>query len=619
MYIKELRYRTLLSNTHVLMNVTNFQYVFLTEFKKNFDKSFPELATNYKLKTVENINIFNCKDYRQEIDGCTSMQSCRDICYLNAFSSSKGNMLPAYYVVYRDYFDSEKRKQLRFDLANNIDKKIMNECDKKYEKQDCRSIKIKKNEVPLYEKPKSIKATNENISINLYFTRHIHAKKIILNHFEFALDLLTLASILIGINLPLFLSFIFRKLSFRYRKISFLENYLFIFYVIGFFWHFKTILVDTFYSEPHVDYLYRFNYLQSNRILPNFLFCLEINPTVPRNRRLTGFLLDKQFKHINFSFIFSEIVYYDSNFNKQIWISNSNNSSTSNSYFEKIDTNINLKYFFFLSFKCFELFYRLNYDNHKNSLVNNILKIRLNKNLNKLIFNLKQNDTDDYNDYVDINPSFSYKINLEHYYISSFNIYQKILNPLLLFFKGYPINDASFIKTVKNEFQKNVNLTTKRLSLYYEDFNTTIEDKFFEQFNIQYIKKQEKRGLKDTNFKRNSYQTTVYYLDSQFHKTSTIYVNKVFFFNSIFYTNKTDFYSLFLKALNCLSFWGNFNLLNVIDLLLDWSWFSKFKRLFKIFKIKKLAKITITKIRKLKSRLVFKFRRKIRHHETGNG
>lgn len=97
----------------------------------------------------------------------------------------------------------------------------------------------------------------------------------------------------------------------------------------------------------------------------------------------------------------------------------------------------------------------------------------------------------------------------------------------------------------------------------------------FEQFNLQYVKRQEKRGLVDFDFERSSFRTTAYYLDAAYHGKSTIYISKIFSFNTIKYRNRTDFYSFFVKCLNAFTFWFNLPVIDFVELLLDaayWRW-----------------------------------------------
>lgn len=128
----------------------------------------------------------------------------------------------------------------------------------------------------------------------------------------------------------------------------------------------------------------------------------------------------------------------------------------------------------------------------------------------------------------------------------------------------------------------------------------------FEQFNLQYVKKQEKMGLVDFNFRRTSFRTTTYYLDEKFNGKSNIYISKIFAFNKIKYRNKSDFYSFFVKALNSFTFWFNLPVIDFVELLLDanyWRWTRslrasrawlrlRFFAIFAIFRAKHRRRVT---------------------------
>ena len=585
LHLEEYRYRQLLSKSLVIFEITNFQRVYITRYEKRFARDFKVLKPSSKLILIENKRLSDCKDYSIKKDDCDSRDNCIDLCYMNNYLTRISiNKLPSNLVIYSNYFNESYKKQIHFDFratsTQHEDKKILEECESKY-LQDCTNSKVDYQKVPLYEIPMHIESLKGNLSLNLYFDRTTTSEEFIRNPLDFALDLLTLASILIGINLPLFISFLIKKLSEHFNKIKKVKNYLFLFYLIGFFIHFNIIIDETLHSLKVVNYAYRFNYLKSNEHIPNLIFCLNYNLTFRRNLKLTGHVLDQQLRHINYSYLFDEITYFDSNLNNKVWNSKKLNA-TNHTHYIQIDKNLKIIYFFFLDYKCFEIIYKIDFNNYKNSIINDIMKIKLNnKTQKKLVFNSKLDATDDFNDYIDLYTSLSYKITFEYFNIKQKNLYQNFANPMLFFKKGYPINDATgFIKNVKEDFKKNFNFTTKRISLNYEDWSFEIKDKLFDQYNLQYVRKQEQMGLVDYDYKRTSYRATLNYLDPRFHKIPTIFIYKMFHFNKIKYKDKNDFYSFLIKFLNSFAFWFNLSIFDLIDSISNansWRWLLKLK------------------------------------------
>lgn len=481
LFLDELRYRHLLSNTKLLLNITNFESIFVTEYGKLFAGTYKHLHMNYKLRLIERRRLGNCKNYDLQTDGCDSQESCRERCYIEKYLAAHSFRLPADNIIYEHYFNESLKEKIYFDLArvDQENRPILDECEANYPLEDCTHVILSQNPVPLYENPPDLRHLDSNISLSLYFDKMVSQEQQRLNRLDFTLDILTVTSILIGLNLPLFLSFLIKKLSGHFERIGVLKNYLFIVCMVGFSVHLKTILQDTFFSELWVDYIYRFNYLNANERIPNLIFCLNHSEVFRNNQKVNGHLLDQRLATMNYSYLFKEIVYYDQDLRRKIWRPENERNFK---HLVRISQNFQIRYFFFLSYKCYELIYKLNHLHYKNGLLNTIMTIRLKNDIqqNKIIFNLKQNSTDDINDYFDIYPNFSYKLNFEYFSLSSLNLYQKFASPMLLFKTGYKVNDATdFINMVKDDFRTNCNLTTKRLSLHYEDWKYEIQGEGF--------------------------------------------------------------------------------------------------------------------------------------------
>lgn len=436
-YLNQLTYRDLLSRTYIVLDIKRFESIYVTQFGKHFLLSAAKFKINFKLKVRETKRLTYCRDYSMEEDNCDAQGHCIERCYTDNYLRLNGR-LPPNHIVYSTYYNETDKKAIYFDLKSaNKSEEIMSKCRSKYKLADCTSVAIDYNQIPFYENQQPIKSLNEN-SLNLYFDREINSLNPKLNELDVCLDLLTLASILIGINLPLLISYLIRKLSHHFTKIKIIENYLFIFYVLGFVVHFKSIIDDTFFSALPVDFVYKFNYLRSNEHIPNLIFCANFNFTHRKNERITGHLLDQRFSYINYSYVFEEIAYFDENLNEKFWRPGEERGDFGHS--KQINNNIKITYFFLLRYKCFEISYKINFKNYKNTMLNTIMKIKLNDKHDKLIFNLKMNDTDDFNDYFDLYTRLSYRINFEYFYMSSFDLYQKVANPLLFFKKGMLID-----------------------------------------------------------------------------------------------------------------------------------------------------------------------------------
>lgn len=73
--IEEERWKSLLSLTSLVINLTNFDYIYLEQFNKSFTTKSLKLDQTTSIVKVDDQSL-NCKNYIKKKDGCDSKDNC---------------------------------------------------------------------------------------------------------------------------------------------------------------------------------------------------------------------------------------------------------------------------------------------------------------------------------------------------------------------------------------------------------------------------------------------------------------------------------------------------------------------------------------------------------------
>ena len=577
---KELRYRAVLSMTTLVINSTYFDYLYLSDYNRSIsskDKYFSEIKSLFR---IEKNNVLNCTNYSFDVHRCVSQKECKDKCFINEYLKFY-KKLPFNYPIYCDNFEAFEKRSLFFDENENenteITSRFKEKCKKKFNSKDCKISSFFSN----YE-DQELKKDSNNYTISLYFEQVKSGQAFKFSVFQLIFLLNLLFTIAIGVSFPNLCNFLVFSINFLLKPEDKLspKNLIFLFSLIGSSVHVYYLAKETCFGDLYINIDLQLSYLLSNDKIPNLLFCLKHDLKFRENELLTGNLLDKKTEHLNESYLFKEIQYYDLNAIKQFWTPKN----------KKISENFRIEYFFLLDFKCFEIRYKMNSNHINNGNILSILKIQFNQNIahQRFLFTSKLNSTFDFSEYYNLNVKDSSRIYFSYYSLTYYNRYQTLTNPSLWLSNGFKINDInSFMNQIKKEFKNSFNYSTKLVPLMKTYFNLKINDALFEQFNIQYVSKNVKNTI-DYNYERTFFFSKKYSLRTgEDREEGSLIIDKVYYSYYITFTNRSDF---FLNLLNIMFLWFNIYINELINLI------SSFASFFLIFKLKNIKNL-ISKIR----------------------
>lgn len=388
--VEELRYRSLLSMTNLLINSTEFDLIYLGAFNRTMTTDDKYFDTLKNILRFEDYYSTDCTNYSITKHHCDSQQNCVDRCFLDQYLVYHQKLPINYNIYIRDFEDYEK-KSLFFDFKNRSNQTILEKCKTKYSSKDCKSTMFLTNFNEMSnETIKSKKKDQNQFKINLFFEQVKRGLVSNLSIFSLISCFLLIYTVLIGISFPQICNFLICLINLFLKNDDKLssKNWIFLFSLIGSSVHSYYLAKETIFSDPYINIDLQLNYLNSNQKIPNLLFCIKHNVQFRANQIVTGNLLDQKTEHLNESYLFKEIIYYDLNVTKQKW----NPKKTEKS------ENFEIDYFFFLNYKCLEIKYRMNFNHVKNGNLLTILKIKFNKNLDheNYLFTSKLNGTDDF-------------------------------------------------------------------------------------------------------------------------------------------------------------------------------------------------------------------------------
>ena len=357
--IREFRYEMLLSLSELNFVLKfNWFLIYVLSTNQRFSKSNlpidPELSL-YKM-TSEKMNA--CTNYETYDENCNSRASCIDHCINESYLKKYGNLTTSTAVIYKDAlsanysFDKIYFKQI-------VDLRLEENCTNKFKEVDCIEEIYR-----TFQQPTKNYA-DKTIKINLYMIQYRLHHRPDLSYSTLLLNLITLASIFVGLNfhklLHLFIGvlkkYAFRRLrpggrlrwlngtirryyanqSNKFKKN--LSRYLiFLICQVGFSIHLYLIIDEVLYGELSVRMVP--SAFQNIRV-PNIIMCFETNQSlIDPHRRLTVGYLNELTKDLNES-IFEAISFFDENY-QMYELSGEDESNL-------------VQFFYFLDLKCFEI------------------------------------------------------------------------------------------------------------------------------------------------------------------------------------------------------------------------------------------------------------------------
>lgn len=479
-------------------------------------------------------------------------------------------------MIYADSFEPFEKRSLFFDYKSQVNRTIAINCKAKFPLKDCRKFNFISN---FNESEYTEKNESGSFVISLFFEQIKMGTTFKFSIFHLIFQFALLYTSIIGISFPQILNFLTKLINSVLKSEDRLspKNLIFLCSLIAATLHSYYLVQEIFFSNLYINIDLQMNYLRSNERIPNLLFCLKHGLTFRKNEFVTGHRLDQRTRHLNETYLFKEILYYDLNATKRVW-SPENQETTENFQFSK---------FFLLNYKCLELRYRMNSENFKNGNILTILELRFNNISEGFLFSSQLNGTGDLGDDYWLGTGETCRIYFQYLKVVRTESYEVLQNPRLLFETGYRINDHTlFINQLKEQFRDNFNFSTKLIPLTEDFFHLQINDKIFDQFNKQYIGlNSRKTQAISLNYERTFFFSKKYSPSKQNDRNSggVLSIDKVYYAYYVSFTNRSEFV---VNLLNLVFLWFNFYIGELLHLLAS---FASFFLLFKPQNIRKLA------------------------------
>lgn len=584
--ITEPRYRSILFGQYAIINLTNSNIVYLTDFEKSLIAETKQFQPGFKLKKVTKQvrNHERCENYDKN-SYCDSSQNCLEKCYLIKFAEKYNSIQFSRIPIQAQYF---KQKDIKFNLSIKIDKKIIEKCKKLYQLKECDETYITSHDNEIGE---VFTKHNNNLVLNTNFEHNIITNIQITNPFELIFHILTLCSVLFGLSVPNIVFFIIGLTKFNVSNFKFFKKFLFILSLVGFSAHVFLISKDILYSDLIPEYSSNFDFLETNKNLPILIFCVPHNIDLDNGPTLTGRKLYDRTSFINATYVFEKITYYDLNYKENNWYPN-----------ETEPENLNLDFFFINRYKCFEIHYKLEPRNIYGSYVHNILRVFVNSSFDQYLLTYRANNSYNLIDYYYLNKSMTYFFNFEFMHEIFSDRFQKLRNPMLLFKKNLKENDVKdYIKELRDELKQIDNCTTTSIPLFKEDLDYEIKNDVFKNMINYIIKPRESTQPSNADYERTYFVSLVTY----YNETGAVILKKIFFSGDLFMENKDDTLTIMCNLLNAVSVWFNLSLIDLAHYFDTFLIYSKLIHLFK--KLKDVNNLNdLKKLFKKKKQLKFK-------------
>lgn len=446
-HIKEPRYRSLLSLTNLLIKPKRLT-VYLEQFNRSFTTKSLKMKKNAKIRMYGESMLTECKDYQVLSEGkCDSQKNCIDMCYNEEFLRNFSGFSSFGSLIYFEDYPKGYRKSLSFVQEKHEDQReqILKGCKEKYSDLDCQLTSFYSNLVDI-----RLDSPEDVLAIDPFFFQIKQGNLLDFNLFQMICSFVTLSTIITGLNWPRTSNTAIKLLNFFLKEEDRLnlKNIFFLISFIGFFGHAYYILQQTCSTDLDINSKIDFDFLNSNKIIPDLVICLEHDQKFESNEEPTFALLAEKTRWLNETYLFEEIIYFDSNMRKQTWSPASvrSDSPLSNT---QVNKNLEIRKWFMHSLKCFTIAYRMNSGSAKNYVINSILKLKFNpkraEHNQTFIFSSKHSRTEDFSNYYRLDFKALTRVNYACYRTTYYDQYQTLANPRLWFQRGHKINVGASI------------------------------------------------------------------------------------------------------------------------------------------------------------------------------
>lgn len=432
------------------MNLSQFD-LHLEQYNKSFTTKSFKLSKEAKIYTYEQRKVTECEDYEEFSKGaCDSRANCVEICYNMKFLEKYHALPRRNSLVYPAAYPEHDQRILFFFHEEQEDEQIWRNCSAQYEKPNCKTFEFYHVFGPDKHNSRDNSSQNSNqnevhseLAIDPFFFQVKQGNRLNFNSFQMICSLITLSTIISGLNWPRASNTTIRLVNYFLKEDDRLnlKHLFFLISFLGFFAHASFIFYQTCFTEPEINSRIEYDYSKSNRKIPDLVLCVKHNLSLSdqgfagfkNNEQQTGQHLEEKTRWLNESYLFREIVFFDSNMNKKVWLPS-----------EQQPGNLIINKWFMHEFKCFTLVYRVNQQSFKNYVINTILKLNFNSELARqnrsFLFSSKETETNDFSHNYLLNFKAVTRVQYIYYHTYDYDQYQSLANPRLLFNSGHKIN-----------------------------------------------------------------------------------------------------------------------------------------------------------------------------------
>ena len=490
---KEPKFQSLLAISRIIIQFKHVNYtLFLLTDNEAFSSKSCDLYSDKFIKRSYR-RILNCVNYGELNLNCSSRANCVDKCIFERYLNNTSEISLNYIIVDKDHLPEQQWKNvvLNFDHLDIKFYFYRKKCEQEFPLLDCSKSNF---EIDIkFESDKEL-----IIQLDLYYDV-ISIVEETPSVYKLILDLLSVQSVLIGLNLFKLLHAIY-LLTKRSSKIYFPIIYLLC--LIGFIYQIYYI----FNEIVNDDLIYSQYYEVLNSVrMPAIIFCFRFNHTHHTHLELTGNHLKAITNDMRMENVFSEIRF----------LNGSNEWATLKPSYDRTDPDFESEIFFFLQMKCFKLKLKIVYDPNRFHFAdtNDVMEIFLNRSFiheqGKDIYFVSQIEgTLQFSKLIIYNflnsiGTYNYLIKQELFEIIRNDKFNFIKNPLALLHGQNDLNDVDeYLNKLKKNFYKAHRRRTLNLPLEEETFNDKIDDHLFEKYFDQVQRKIDERTPINSNYKR---------------------------------------------------------------------------------------------------------------------
>lgn len=496
-------YQKLLKSTSlkIKFKVKYISFYFVSANQRVTEHDTQLYPTDKIFRYVFKRNQYECRDYHKVKFNntiCLTQQSAIDLCSIHKFVSEFKH-LPLMvlhqerFKTYGQYkFTSKKGDvdQVK-EIKDNHMLEFKKKCRKRFKEKNCEMVEYRAN-----GKKVSVSKENNKISFDMFFLNQTYKPRDYNNLIAFISNVITLWSIFIDVSFASIFNLVLKLIKSRFKKDSNVVilnrnsprseeankqrsdcSYLKLIKKSPIFILFSgslvVILFDTFLTTPIQSISFDTKKIRYN--FPTVGFCFDFTLNESERSYLTGHKLDQLTSHLNFTNFLDRVEYINNDSQNATWIVDQN----------ELDENIYIDYFYYLDKKCFAFKYNLDIDSWDHLLIDYALRIHFKPNLtfDYIYYFTKAKQEDSFSQFHRLRQNHNlYSIKFECMRMIYIDILSKFKNPLILLTNKYSTQDAIYIFSLREWFEKATNLTTVYLPLRKNSFNLVINDDKFRDY-----------------------------------------------------------------------------------------------------------------------------------------